>query len=155
MADNAQTSRHSGGTVCIGCKLPAGLILELDNITTVATPMSGGREVPVHAPSGKKFEIIGSKANEENSPQHRLLEEGTARVAFGYGMTDIPADFWEAWSTQHKGFPPLELGQIFAVQNSRDAAGEAKNRKALKTGLEGMDPDKPAPGIARETGKNI
>lgn len=120
----------------------------------IQTP-SGAREMTVHVPSGNTVQLIGALAGNPDSPQNRFIADGSARVAFGFGITEISADFWEKWSIQHKGFPPLEKGLVFVVPRTGDAVVEAKNRIALKTGLEGMDPDRPAPGITKETGRAI
>lgn len=70
----------------------------------------------------------------------------------GYGMTrDIDPDWFNDWATgDGKDLPFVAQDLIFLAPNSRNAADQARDQAtepALRTGLEGIDPDKPAPGI--------
>lgn len=65
---------------------------------------------------------------------------------FGHGYTDVDADWFAAWSTDHADFPPLKRKLIFA--HAKDTEGAAKEAAPeTKTGFEALDPTKPAPGI--------
>lgn len=134
MPDAAITTSRK--TVTVGCKLPAGMILELDNEVMVASAMTGGKEVKTFVPSGRTVELIGSNAMSDSSPQNKLIGENGGRVVMGCGLTEVEADFWNEWSAQKKGFPPLTLGMIFATPTANDARNEAKSRASLKTGME-------------------
>lgn len=68
----------------------------------------------------------------------------------GHGMTEVDEDFWNKWSQIYKDFEPLKKELIFAQGGERSAAAKAKEQKGNKTGLEGLDPKKPAPGIEAE-----
>lgn len=68
----------------------------------------------------------------------------------GHGLTEVDADFWEAWSKLYADFQPLKKEMIFAQGSERSATSKAKERKDEKSGLEGLDPDKPAPGVEPE-----
>lgn len=67
----------------------------------------------------------------------------------GHGLTEVPADFWEAWTKQYPDFQPLKKELIFAQGGERSAISKAKERKGEKSGLEGLDPDKPGKGLER------
>ena len=127
-------------TVC--CKTPHGFWLELDELHH-DIPGLGGTVADVYRPSGKRFQICGSLADHAKSNNH-------GRVVAGYGLTEVPADFWEAWVKQHKGFPPLTNGTLFAQPNPDRAGRQAKEQTTIKTGMEPMDPNKPAKGITPE-----
>jgi len=68
----------------------------------------------------------------------------------GHGMTEVDEDFWTKWAALHKDFEPVKRGFVFATKGERNAAAQAKEKKANVTGLEGLDPKKPAPGIEAE-----
>lgn len=65
----------------------------------------------------------------------------------GAGLTQVPADFWEAWSTKFKGYEPLTTGKIWAADKEADAKAQAKELKDEKTGFEGLNADAPMPGL--------
>lgn len=66
----------------------------------------------------------------------------------GFGVTPVDKDFWDAWrKSLGGGFAPLDSGAIFAVPTLSAAKGEAKSRRNVKTGLEGLNPNNPGPGI--------
>ncbi|CUJ66514.1 hypothetical protein NAT65_26045 [Achromobacter xylosoxidans] len=67
----------------------------------------------------------------------------------GHGLTEVPADFWEAWTKLYPDFQPLKKELIFAQGGERSAISKAKERKGEKSGLEGLDPDKPGKGLER------
>jgi hypothetical protein len=126
-------------TVC--CKLPNGLILELDELRR-EVPATGGKEVAVWRGTGRKVQICGSNANHPDSPN-------PGRVVGGYGLTEVPLDFWDAWAAQHKGNPLLLNALLFAQPTSDRATSKAKDQAKVVTGFEPMDPDRPAPGVTR------
>ena len=69
----------------------------------------------------------------------------------------MDAEFWDAWTKLYADFQPLKKELVFAQGSERNAAAKAKERKDEKTGLEGLDPEKPAKGIKPESyeGKKI
>jgi hypothetical protein len=66
----------------------------------------------------------------------------------------VPVDFWDAWIKQHRDFQWVKNGSIFAVPNE-DAEAEAQKMRAVKTGMEQLDPNRPGPGLTPESGKAI
>lgn len=66
----------------------------------------------------------------------------------GFGITpEVDRDWFVDWAKTHPDFPALKNGAIFIQEaaKARDAARERK--KDVKTGLEGLNPDKPIAGI--------
>lgn len=68
----------------------------------------------------------------------------------GHGLTEVDSGFWEAWTKLYADFLPLKKEMIFAQNTERSAVAKAKERKDEKTGLEGLDPEKPGKGIKPE-----
>lgn len=67
----------------------------------------------------------------------------------GYGLThDVDLDWFSDWLTgPGRELPMVQRGLIFIAGNDRNAADQAKEQKDERSGLEGLDPDKPAPGL--------
>lgn len=107
-------------TVTVGCKLPNGLHMDLRG--------DGGELV-------KRITLNGANNSE---------------VIGGYGIThNIDKDAFEEWKLRNADFPPLKKGLIFAYDKPATVASQAKEQAELKSGFEGMDPEKPAPGVER------
>lgn len=130
----------SKNTVFVGCKLPNGL--HLDSADADATPGV--------APDEKnRVTLNGTNSLYVNGI---LLPTST-----GYGITEVDSDFFNDWMARHKDFPPVKNGLIFAMSNEADANKEAKSRASVKSGFEGVDPNKPDPRgtVTREDGKKV
>jgi len=65
----------------------------------------------------------------------------------GHGSTNVPKDHWDAWLESHKNLDPVKKGHIFAAEKREMGASMARERKGNLTGMEGIDPKAPAPGI--------
>lgn len=102
-------------TIVIGCRLPCGITLDLVN--------AAGKEV--------KVLLNGQNSAQEGSPIILLSERD-------YGVTDVDAEFWEAWKKQYADFQPLKVGAIFEAKDERDAKAVHRELKAEKTGHEPM-----------------
>jgi hypothetical protein len=131
----------SRNTVTVACKVPGGLVLELDGVKKDSSIIAG-RDVDVHFGTGQTVTIVGSNARHPDAAN-------PGREVAGYGLTEVPADFWAKWVEQHKGFPLLEKGLLFAQPTEDRSASQAKEQTALKSGREGMDPDNPMPRVKR------
>ena len=130
--------------VSVGCKLPYGLVLELDVVKEEPVVPGSDKMVKVFYPSGNKVTIAGSNSDHVDSGNR-------GRVVAGYGITDVPAKFWNDWVEQHKSYPLLVNGTLFAHLKQGGADGEAGNRRAIKTGLEQRDPNDLGPGLTKDT----
>lgn len=134
-------------TVTVACKLPHGLLLEVVNPSVFDNihPQNG----VVARPPGERVRINGCAR-----PVGVPLSEDAAQVVGGFALTPgVPAAFWEAWLSQNKEVPFVKAGLIFAHDKAGSVVSEAKEKKAARSGFEGMDPDKPAPGIVRDDKK--
>lgn len=67
----------------------------------------------------------------------------------GYGMTrGVDAAFFEAWKAANTALPAATNGTIFAMNKDDSAQAQAREISSdVKTGLEGIDPDNPGPGL--------
>ncbi|OZI59940.1 hypothetical protein [Bordetella genomosp. 11] len=68
----------------------------------------------------------------------------------GFGLTQVDDGFWSTWATTYKDFPALKRGLIFAHAKESGAAAESKEKQDVKSGLEGLDPEKPGTKLKPE-----
>lgn len=69
-------------------------------------------------------------------------------VAHGYGITEgVPAEFFTAWAAKYKDATFIRKGMVFALPKTDDVKAKAKETKALKTGFERVNPEKPTFGV--------
>lgn len=88
----------------------------------------------------------------------RLHGSHSPYARHGFGMTEVPADVWDAILEQYgertgtdRFDKPCKIPQaawlankiVFAHADTRSTNAEAKEHEALKTGLEPIDPRKP------------
>lgn len=78
-----------------------------------------------------------------------LKGANSSRVVGGYGLTSVPSDLWDAWSKAYAESPFIKKNLVFAQSTASKAEGQANEQAAVKSGLEPLDPDKPAPGIQK------
>lgn len=77
-----------------------------------------------------------------------LAGNNSTEIVGGYGLTrDVDKAAFEKWLIDFAEFPPVKKGLIFAQTSERSVRAEANEKADEKTGLEGLDPKKPAPGI--------
>lgn len=104
-------------TVTIACKLPHGLHLDLQR---------------------------------PGQPKERVTINGFThpRAIAGFGITEgVSKEFFDEWMRQNKDLEPVKQGLIFAHAQAKSVVDQAKEKVNLKSGLEALDPNKPAPGI--------
>ncbi len=66
----------------------------------------------------------------------------------GFGVTlDVDADWFKSWQEEAKDFPAVSNGSIFAFDRDTAAVRERRNDPTVRTGLEPLNPDAPAPGV--------
>lgn len=138
MAEPAPKS-NSAGRITVGCKLPHGLVLQLER-AEIKTAMNGAQE-KTHQWIGERVILNGSN---------------TSGIIGGYGITrDVDAEFFAAWVRQNsdeKGVPtfaPLKAGLIFAIAAPAAVEQEARNRATVRSGLEPLNPDAPGSKLTR------
>lgn len=110
-------------TVTVACKLPAGLQIDL--------PIGAvGETTRVTLKGGNSSGAVG-----------------------GYGLTHgVDAAGFAAWRTVMKDFEPVAKGLVFAQAKRENAQAQAIDQAGERSGFEGLNPDKPAPGIERVPG---
>lgn len=105
------------GTVLVGCKLPHGLTISAaDNDGGLVTITLNGSRTPVQA------------------TLHRPMPKHT--ISSGYGLTTVDRALWERWAAEHRSYPALANGMIFAVEKADSAKDRAKDGAKIKTGFE-------------------
>lgn len=113
-------------TVSVACKIPNGLTIKL---------------------GGKPFTLNGSNVAFTPSP-NRIMMPGVSPG--GFGIThDVDQALFDEWLAKHKDYGPVKDGLIFASAKPNDVKAQALEKKDLKSGLEALDPDKPAPGMKK------
>jgi len=105
-------------TVTVGCKFPNGLMLELGK--------PGVSEGP-HA--YRRVFLKGANT--------ALIQN----VAGGYGLTEVDADFWEAWKKKFQHLSAIRDGHVFAQADVASAQAMAIEHEKERTGMEPLDPN--------------
>lgn len=123
--------RKSGDNVWVQCKLPHGIWLHLDIPGMSDTP----KPQPINRPDLKtRIRLNGANSGAVVGARGRRL---------GYGLTEVPRDFWEAWVKTHTDFVAYENGMI-RVEESRDRAiASSMDHVEVATGFESIDPNNP------------
>lgn len=132
----------TGETVTVACKLPHGLVLRVFDFVTRHEPVMGGgtREVKIAFARAETVTVKGNAVAYGRVPNW-VIEEGC-------GLTPgVNKEFWEKWVEQNADHAAVRAGLIFAYERHEAAVSEARNRHALKSGLEPLDPQKLPRGI--------
>lgn len=130
-------------TVTVGCKLPHGIYLE--NIDPKVFDGVDKKEGVQARPSGQRVRIHGNAR-----PVGVEIPEDAPQIVSGYAITPgVPADFWDTWLSQNKDAPFVKAGLIFAHAKADSTIAMARDGKKIRSGFEGLDPSKPAPGITK------
>jgi hypothetical protein len=127
-------------TVFVACRLPNGLVCDVYD-----PPGAAGGPV---GPRRGSFTLRGS-ADARRLDSNFATNDGAQHVVANHGITEVDKDLWTLWAVQSKDAPYLKSGAIFMMPKLADTQAAAKERAKEKTGLEPMDPDKPAPGIEK------
>lgn len=78
----------------------------------------------------------------------------SSNVVGGYGLTEgVEKDAFEKWLEVHKNQLYVKNELVFAQAKANSAQSKANENAGVKTGLEGLPQDKPAPGIEKADGK--
>jgi hypothetical protein len=77
-----------------------------------------------------------------------LAGTNSSLVIGGHGITEgVDKDFFDAWMLANKDSAAVQGGFIFAHAKTDNVKAEAEEKADNRNGFEGLDPDKPAPGI--------
>jgi hypothetical protein len=120
-------------TVLIGCKLPAGLILEI----VEPGKDDSGKVGVMPAPIGQRVTLKGGNS----VPRLRnALNEAPMLPRYPFGLTTVDKDFWDRWYARNKEMPFVKNGLVFVAKDRDSAIDMAKDRREVKTGLEPLSP---------------
>ena len=141
-----QIAEHTtSATVCVACKIPTGLQLQLQTPVPKFVDTKDGLEKVV-------FNVKGGKVYHVHGPAYPVQPpKGYPRppvMAGGYAMTPgIPTKFWNDWLEQNKladyviAPDGAEHGMIFAYPTMEEAMAAAKEQERLLSGLEPLSTD--------------
>jgi hypothetical protein len=145
--------RHSrpvstGQTVTVACKLPSGVLLRCHQMEKIAEPQQGGgyRDIMRSRPiPDKQFAIRGPWSGSAGQAYNKGNPAVAELLPGGYALTHgVPKEIWDHWLSENKNTPLVRNRIIFAYPAVATVTEEAHKLRAVKTGLEPLDPDKPA-----------
>lgn len=116
--------------VYVSCKAPLGLYAELGN----------------KGEPGYEFHVLkGANEGKFNPRDGRF----SATTLGGFGLTEVPAKFWETWRASRAAYvAEMEGKKLLAVHDSRDEADAWRIEHADSvTGFEPFNPDKMPAGL--------
>ena len=122
--------------VTVACKVPNGLLLRIFNMAPAReqTP-TGYRDIERAEQVGDTIKINGPAVKFGQIPEHTIIG--------GYALTpNVNKDFFEKWLHQNSDHPSVRAGLIFANAKPAMVTGQAKEQKALLSGLEPLNPDR-------------
>lgn len=139
----------SARTVCVACKIPNGLVLQLQKQVDARVPdkdsSSGYRIEKQWVKHGRRI-IVAGPAYPVGTLPKGYPKQGM--IEGGYAITrGVPAEFWEEWAEQNKladfFVPPdgAEHGMIFAYPDLDDVASAARESENLMSGMEPLSTD--------------
>jgi hypothetical protein len=134
MANEQQSNKND--IVIVGCKMPHGLLAEL-NAPPREAPDGQVRSPP---PAGPRMQFNGANTAARTAALGGTMIRVNPRV-LNYGRTAVSREFWEKWSKQEVAKSFIDKGFIFAETKEPDFKAHARETLAEKTGLEGLSPD--------------
>lgn len=105
------------------CRLPNGLVATVGKQTV---------------------EFAGAKTSELRAI-HGAIPEGAV------GLTEVSDEFADAFFKEFAEAAFIKNGAVTRAANAAGAKAKARSEGVVKTGLEGMDANKPMPGITKAT----
>lgn len=146
----------SKDTVTIGCKLPAGLKLEIGLQTTV--PDSATKRPIVQVKALPTYEVVRIRGwNAHTLDMRRQLDKTKSAAGVPHGMNTTPflnrgisKVFWERWKAEHSGSWLLKNEILFEVADDDHAGAALRVEESAKTPtvFEPLDPSKTiVPGV--------
>lgn len=82
--------------------------------------------------------------------RHTLNGSNHAQIVGGYGMTEVPKDFFEAWSEANKDSPLLTSEVIFSQGTRPSAESAAKERGEVQSGFEPLNGARPYSNVTAD-----
>lgn len=132
------------GTVTVACKIPQGLVLQLQHKMKRRIPTGRGQEndyqdIEVMVYGGPRYHVFGPSVPAMGGvPGGYILPK---EIEGGYALTDgIPAAFWATWKEQHELADYVTSGMIFAYEHA-SAKSAAREQGERLSGLEPLHLD--------------
>ena len=150
----AKIEQSNARTVVVACKIPNGLVLQLQEPMErlVDTPR-GPEKVKYMVKGGRQYTVRGPGYPVGTLPKGFAQYKPTPMIEGGYALTTgIPKDFWEKWFEQNKladyVVPPdgAEHGMIFAYDDIDSVAAVAREQEKLLSGNEPISTDEDGQG---------
>lgn len=138
-------NEKSAATVTVACKLPHGLILRIFDMKETQEPVMGGgyRATKTAQEREQRITVFGVAHPQNAAPK--------CEIVAGYAIThDVPKDFWNLWLQQNKESAVVKNNLIFAHDTIESTKAEAKEKIAVRSGLERLDPEKLPKGLERD-----
>ncbi|HGJ4729113.1 TPA: hypothetical protein ACJGQJ_001198 [Salmonella enterica subsp. enterica serovar Mgulani] len=107
--------------VSVGCKLPNGLQVTLDGKTVI---LNGAATTALRGLDG-------------------AIPEGA------FGVTQVEKDFMDKFIATYQDAAYIQNNAVFIQKDERSVKAQGKDLEKAKTGLEGLDPENPAPGVKK------
>jgi hypothetical protein len=133
----ARPAQFSGDTIVVACKLPHGLRMRLFEMVDSQEAVAGGgfRMTKRAQPASDIVEIRGYLHDVKRSPV------AMPSIGSSYALTDgINKDFFTKWLEQNADLDAVRNNLVFA--HERDTAGQAREFKDTRSGVEPIDPNK-------------
>jgi hypothetical protein len=130
----------SNKTVCVACKVPNGIFLQIWDMVDDDVPVMGGgvKTIKRAQSAGPKIFVRGPAA-----PKGVRLPN----IFGGYALTpNVPLEFWERWKDQHADSMLVKNNMVFAHEKPRTAADWAKEHRSQKSNMEPLTPGTDAKG---------
>ena len=132
------------GTVTVGCRLPCGIVMYLERLEDFEEqmPTGGVRITKRWVKRTDKPEIRLNGAAHPSQAQ-RLRGDRAHEIRGGAGLTfNVDADYFAEWASKHPDLTAGDHPLVFAQTKAAEAAAQARDIQAAKTGLEPINPDR-------------
>ena len=151
----AVPAKKTSRTVCVACKIPQGLALQLQTPMKRRTPKGLGsdndyEEVLYNVKGGQTYNVFGPAIPAMGGvPDGYIMPPD---IKGGYAFTPgIPADFWEKWLHQNEQADYVTNHMIFALPEVASAKAKAVEQEEIKSGLEPMSRERdPQTGMLKD-----
>ncbi|MDE2426228.1 MAG: hypothetical protein KGO96_10030, partial [Elusimicrobia bacterium] len=138
-------------TVTVGCKMPNGILMVLyESVEETVYDQNGvaHRQKRSWPHPDKPTYTLNGCALDVGAMQKGILPEypvvqSRSIPGGGAGLTHgIPKDFYDTWA-ETTGRDLVSKGLVFAAKTESSVRAIARERDAMKTGMEPIDPSKP------------
>ena len=134
MSETKTAPVQARNMVLVGCKHPAGVVLNLDHYVRTNETTNDVRRA-----YGKMTVTLKGWSKPFNQPDN---------TAGGYALTEVPADFWDQWMQEHPDFSMIEDGTILPPH--KDMKGNVRDHASIDRMFKPVSADAVA-GVAKLT----